>query len=386
MTLLKRPVCIITLLIILTSSTGCWNRRELDSLGIVAGATLDEGEGNNLQLTVQVIKPAKIQSPGQGGGMAGESYLNLSASGQEVFDIARSLTNKASRKLYWPHNQVILIGEGLARKGVLDSLDFFIRDQETRIMVKLFVTKGPASPLLDYSAELENIPALDLAALDKNLDSTSFAPQVNLMDFAQQLLSKTAAPVAPLLEMVEEKGRKEPHISGTAVFKGDKLVGELGPYESRGMLWVTGKVKSGIVAVPCPDDRGVASLEILRASSKIVTEIKAGALVFTVKIKEEGVLGSQNCPMDLSNETSWNYLEQKQTEAIRMEMEASIRKAQELGTDFFGFGEKVHQKFPLLWKQIENDWEHIFPSLEVNLEIEAKLRRTGEVTAPITPK
>ena len=131
----KATVMILIMITLSLSMTGCWNRRELPSLAIVLGLGIDKGQGNNkLELTTQIVKTAELKSntsndeessKGTGSG----AYWNVQESGDSVFSILRDFTHKSSRKLYWPHNQLIIFGRSLAEDGVGDYLDFFLRDQ-----------------------------------------------------------------------------------------------------------------------------------------------------------------------------------------------------------------------------------------------------------------
>lgn len=54
-----------------------------------------------------------------------------------------------------------------------------------------------------------------------------------------------------------------------------------------------------------------------------------------------------------------------------------------MNADVFGFGEAVRRKYPREWPQYEKMWEELFPVfLDVRLEVDAKIRRTGLITDP----
>ncbi|MFZ5944672.1 MAG: Ger(x)C family spore germination C-terminal domain-containing protein [Bacillota bacterium] len=143
-------------------------------------------------------------------------------------------------------------------------------------------------------------------------------------------MSKTTAPVASLVEVSGEGQEKTARLEGTAVFKQDKLVGFLNKEETRGLLWVLGQIKSGIIAVESPGGNGKVSLEIIRASSKITPEIKDNELSITVEIKEEGNLGDQMGTGDLTKAAAWNSLEKRQVAAIRNEIMAALKRPRNL--------------------------------------------------------
>lgn len=383
----KNTVTIILLLIVMLGITGCWNRRELDTLAFVSGLGIDKArEPGKLQLTAQIIKPGEIKAPEAGGGGKGGSkpYWNISQIGNTVFSTVREITLKSNRKLFFPHNEVIIFSQDIAREGVRKYIDFLIRDPEFRRLSWIVVAKDKASEVLETKTELAKLPARNIAELIKARSATSEVSAVNMQEFLTRLMSKTTAPIASLIEVSAKE--KTAQLTGTAVFKDDKLVGFLNKTETRGLLWVINEIKSGIITVNCPDGKGKASLEIIQASSKIKPEIKDNDIYITVEVKAEGHLGSQMCLEDLTQIPAWNSLEKRQSEAIRSEVLAALKRARQLNADIFGFGEAVHKKYSRLWKDIEDQWDEFFPNIEVTVKVESKLRRSGLTIKPPRPE
>lgn len=374
-------------MILILSTTGCWNRRELDDLGIVMGVAFDKTQNpGKVQLTAQIVKPAELKTPRkEGGGGVSEAYMNIKNTGETVFDTLRGFTHKFSQKLYFQHNQVLIFSRDIAQEGLQKYIDFFLRDHETRLTVKVLVAKNKAGEILDVKPQLQKIPAMDITDVLESQAATSQTSQVRLEQFVTRLMSKTTAPIASLIEVSGEGNEKTALVSGTAVFKKDKLAGQLDAAETRGLLWVLGEVKSGIIDVDCPGG-GKVSLEIIRASSKITPEIKDGKIHIKVRIKEEGNLGSQSCPENFTLPPAIEALEKKKAAVIRSEVLAALKKARKLNTDIFGFGDSVHQRYPKLWKEYETRWDEIFPHIEVTVAVEAKLRRMGRISKPAYPE
>ncbi|MFZ5753253.1 MAG: Ger(x)C family spore germination protein [Bacillota bacterium] len=383
---------ILVLLLIILIIGGCWNRRELNTLAIVSGLALDKAEEpGKIRITAQIIKPGEMKVPQAGGGSGGggdgqKPYWNVSATGDTIFDTIRAITHQSSRKLFFPHNEIVIFSQDVAKEGVQEYLDFLDRDPEPRRLIWILVTKGTASEILETKAELEKVPAISISHLIEARAATSEASAVKMHEFLTRLMSKTTAPVASLIEVSGQGKEKTAILTGTAVFKRDKLVGYLDKTETRGLLWVINEIKSGIIVVECPGGKGKASLEIIRARSKIIPEIKDNKIHITVKVDEEGNLGSQMCSEDLTSLSAWMNLERKQAAAIRSEVKAALKKAQELNTDIFGFGEAVHRKYPKLWKDIEDHWDDFFPDIEVTVIVNAKLRKSGITTKPAKPE
>lgn len=370
-------------------TTGCWNRRELPTLAIVMGVGMDKFEdeevNDKLQLTVQVVKSGEMKAGDKGGGNT-DAFWNVKNTGDSIFGTIRDFTHQSSRKLYWPHNKVIIFGRSLAEDGISEYLDFFVRDQETRLGVWMLVADEQAGDIFEVKPKLEKMPAINLANLLEAQAATSQTAAIKLDDFVTRLISKTTAPFASFVKISGQGSEKSLHVTGTAVFKEDKLIGELNKTETRGLLWVIDDVKSGIIDVECPEDDGKISLEIIRAQSKITPRISEDKVHIEVKIKEEGNIGSQSCSDNLQLPEAVAKLEAENNTIIESEVRAALSKAQKLNADIFGFGDAVHQKFPKEWKELESNWDEIFPDLDVTVTVEGKIRRSGSSKKVVAPE
>ncbi len=375
----KIIVSIIICILLTLSISGCWNRRELNTFSILMGMGIDKAEEvGKVQLTAQIINVSELK---QGGSSNKEAYLAVRSTGDTVFDALRNFTKESNRKIYLPHNKVLILGEDIATEGVQKYIDFFVRDHEMRLRESVLVAKGKAEEILNVKSELEKIPAAGISSLLKSQNATSEATDVDMKDFISRLMSKTTAPIAPLIEISGEEEKKVLRISGMAIFKQDKWVGELEGSKARGILWVIDKIESGIIVVDCPNEEGKMSLEIIRASSKITPELKGDKVSIKVEIKEEGHIGDQECPCELKSHDI-SSIEKMKTTVIRAEVISALEKARELNTDIFGFGDSVHQKYPKQWKDIESSWDEVFPEIEVEIVVDAKVRRSGILIMP----
>lgn len=378
---------VITLLLLLTAS--CWNRREVEDLGIVIGAAIDTAAAEGkIEATAQVIKPAQLKSPlpaggsGNGGDVSAAQgpFVNVKAQGSSVFECIRNMTHTVDRKLFWAHNKVIIYSEDVSRIGIAKYLDLFLRDSEPYPTTWVLISKGKASRILDLQPSIEKVMGLELGKLIETQGANSQTVTVDVFEFAQRLISKTTAPIAPVVEIREINGSKLPHVSGAAVFKKDRLAGFLNTFrETRGLLWVLGKVKSGIILIPCGDgkDNSHTSLEIISSSASTSAQVEGGEIRIKVKVEVLCDVAEQMCLEDITKTKVLEDMAKRGKSAIGEEIKAALDKARSLNTDIFGFGDAVHRAEPRLWKNLEKEWDELFPELDVTLEIDLDLRRTG---------
>lgn len=381
--LIKTSICILLIM----SLCGCWNRRELDTLGIVMGIGVDKPtKSGKVQITAQIVKPAEMKSQGNdSGGGSTEAFWNVSSTGKTVFSTLRDITSKSSRKLFFPHNQIIIFDNSIAKDGIQKYIDFFMRDPETRANVLVLVSEGSAADVLNVKSELEKIPANNISKLiNIYADSTSETRAIKINEVIPALMSRTTSLTLPFIKISKNNGEKTAMISDTAVFKRDKLVGRMNKTEGRGLMWVLGKVKSTIINVKDSSNNNV-SLETIRANSKIMPEINNKKITIKVKIFEEGNIGEQDGPKNLSKLKEVAFLERNKAKVIKNEVMSAVKKAKKLNADVFGFGDAVHRKYPKQWKKLESKWNKKFKDVQVKVAIETKLRLMGRILVPSVP-
>ena len=80
----------------------------------------------------------------------------------------------------------------------------------------------------------------------------------------------------------------------------------------------------------------------------------------------------------LGESKTWDSLERRFAAAVRNEVLAALQAAQEdLESDILGLGRAVHNAYPREWQVMKDNWDEIFPALEVEVEVLATLKTSG---------
>lgn len=382
---------------IMATATGCWNRREIETVGFVLAAGVDEArEEGKIQLTVLIAKPFAI---GAGVGTHGTTeekpFWVVSTTGYTVFEAVRNLLSQSPRRPFWAHNRFIVVGEEFARKGIGDVLDWFDRNGESRRRAWIVAAKGAkASDLLQTEFELERMPPEGaMGLLQAARTGLSTVGEEMLNDFLQKLEGEGIDPIATRAEIVprpqefdirgelkREKIGGALRLTGAAVFKDDRLVGWLNKPETRGFNWIMGKVRSGIIVIEKPGEEGrFIGLEILRAKGGFKPEVKDGRVTVTVKVEAEANVGDVQGFVDfIKSPELWASMERRMATVIENEVLAAVAKAQEFGSDIFGFGAELNRRDPKKWAdEFRDRWDEEFRDIDVQVEVEARLRKSG---------
>ncbi len=376
--------------------SGCWDRREIEDLGLVTLAGFDLAEDGLIKVTVHIAKPFAMAGSGQEI-IDEKPFWPVSTTGHTVFQAVRNLTSESPRQVFWGHCRVLLIGEKLAREenGMAQVLDFFMRDLEPRNSAHLLVVKGSAiDEIMSARFELERQPGRGFEGISKVVEARKSSSRIpTVLEFCRELETEGLEPVLGAAEIVQrpteqpEQGMlreivisHSARISGLGAFKGDRLVGWLNDRQSRGVLWVRGKVKSGIVVIRNPlEEKHLISVEIGQTSSKIMPQIIDGRPVIKVRIEVVGIFAEtqEQVPL-LGNEEIWASMERRMATAVRNEVLSALKVAQEeLESDIFGFGRAVYTNYPREWQVMKDNWDEIFPTLDVQVEVIGTIKRSS---------
>lgn len=384
---MKKILCILSIVGVILLS-GCWDRVEINDLAIVTGAAIDLTDDNQIELSIQVFIPRSIGSGGGqgGGGSSGGGPVTLleSHKGINFADAMSKLQGQMPRKIFWGQCKVFIFGEKLAKKGIQEKIDVLIRHPQIRERSYLFVSKGNAKIELESQPPLERYSAESI----RELSALHIGMHVTPLDIDEMLTGESQAAAMPIIESKPLKGNqnksiKYPHITGTAVFKKDKMIGKLSGKKTRGILWLRNEMEAYSVSVRVKGVSGVISLNPVSENIKIIPKIHNDKWKIYVKITTEGAVNENGTKLLISSPQSIKTVEKAFEKSIKKRIELALEEVQhKMKADILGFGKEFHRKYPKQWKQIENRWEQVYPEVEVTIDVEGHIRRQGYITKP----
>lgn len=415
---------------------GCWGRTEVDDLALVMAIGLDKGQDNTVYVTLQIAVPRAVASggaegggPSAGGGGA-EASLITTMRGRSILGLIDMANTYIDRRLSFVHSKLLVIGEDLAKEGLSPYISELVRFHEIRRTMFLVIAKGTACEFISENKPiLEQNPAknLELLALAGRKAGLIPASQIHRFLVGMQSLSEDPLVILAGINKQQPSGEQasgeeasgdqgqrqnnsktksaqqlsipinetdthyvagqSPSVGGNpvellgaAVFRGDKMVGEITGEEVRHVLYLRGTFKQGITVVPDPftDNRFVAA--DLRLARPTQISVKKHGNRFHVSINitlEGGLVGSQGRE-DYTEPKVLSAVEKQLASKIEEGCKDIISKAQlEFSSDIFAFGNKARH-LAMTWQEWQDlDWPEQFPHASVQVTVKVELRRTG---------
>ncbi len=379
---------------------GCWDRQEMENLAFVLGLGLDQGPQGKLLLTAQIAVPAKLGGKEDvTGGGGGQPTVVRTIQAETMGEAIRGLNLTSNREITLLHLKYIIIGEDLARAGFGKHVDFLTRNRELRRDIVMFVGKGQAAEVMNFKPGIENNPAQYLVDLANRFSITGLFVRVTLHDFLGVYETKSSQPILPLLEKVNivpgkplipnrtlngHKTEEGARIVGTAIFREDRLLGVLGPFETRAMLILTNRFQRGVITIYERPKRDNLVTLLLKGEKPVIrTSIRPDGrpLIEAKGVLEADIYDIQS-NIDYTKPDNIRLLEKSAAQRLKTQMEKAIGIAQRKGVDAFVFGEQFRKNFTNWEEWRAYNWPEKFPRALVKVEVEVFIRRTGLTFEP----
>jgi len=377
---MKRIIISIIIVINILLLPGCWDIREITDLGMVMAVGIDKIDSgrNHFKVTVQIANPKEHQT-----NMAGTAQIvwTGNADGETIFDAVRNLARISSKRIMWAHNNIVIIGESLAKQGIAPVVDFFTVNAELRLKTMVVVAKGKAQ---DYvatrSVGIEDITGIAYNVMGSYSKLQAVSIQTDMLKLFSTFSSQNGQPILSTLTfqnqtVIPRQGQASydkdtVNLGGSAIFHKDKLIGWLTDEETRGVAWLLKATQNTLVTVSNdPNSPKGISVETRNLSVNITTEIKDNIPAFTVNITAEGSIVEQDSYTTLSIDEFKKQVEVSAAKEITSEIQVSLNKLQkEFKSDVLGWAQTFHIQHKSEWdKSFKDSWESVFPKIPVTI-------------------
>ncbi|MGF9700689.1 Ger(x)C family spore germination protein [Paenibacillus sp. MABNR03] len=381
---------ILCLSVLLPLLTGCWDRRELNELGIMLGLGVDK-DGDMVRVSAQVVVPNEVSS--KSGGGQGTPVTQYQASADTLFEAIQKLTETSPRRIFMAHIRILVFGEEYARKvGIYDVMEALMREPSARPDYYVMVARNTtASKVLDVLTPLDNIPAEKLfSSLDVSFKTWSPTTAITGDELLNHILTPGIQPAITGIEIVgdtKKSGSKDNissistpaklNTTGLSVFRQDKLIGWLTEDESKGYNYIRDNVVSTVSHLPCRNS-GEVTFKALRTKTKREAKVVNGLPIVNVSLKNVSSIGAVECDIHIGSMKTIRELERDSEEKLVELMQESVDSVRrKFHVDIFGFGQELYHADPKLFKTMEKDWDKHFENLDIRYKANVQIKRVG---------
>lgn len=305
-----------------------------------------------------------------------ERVYIISTNANSIFEATNELSSKANQTIYLKHLNVLILSQEVASNEdlVREIFDGLQRDFITNKMINIVITKEEAHQLLAkklVSTKQETVEGLLVSLLRNGQKSTSFTP-ITLMEFIKDMDHKRVA-VVPVALI-------EPEIAmeGGGLFKDYKFIGYIDKDQNRDIAILNNKAKNEDIDFKYKGSNLSLALNEIKSKKKL---IKNGEVLrFQYSVEMDGQIHQYVIDEYKRIETveDLNDIEKNVEEIIEEAFTRTIERLQkDLNADALGLLEYLYKFHPKIHEEVKDDWDNIFPYVEIDIDVEVNIRRRG---------
>lgn len=404
---------------------GCFDAVEIDEEVYALAIGVDQGPSGMVRLTFQYVS-YKEGGAGQSGGGGGGSGSGGGSSSDDTGEVDGTIVSTVettslleginllnatvNRQVSLTHAKMLVFSEDYARKGVQRYVDPLVRFREAREFMRVVVCKGKAEDFIRENKTLigtNAAKAIDL--MFEQSKNTGYFPDVFFTDFYASLLSPYGQPTAVYAGVndfkrlsdtagetpteiiaqtpyvpgaIPRKGGTKKELFGTAVFDGDKMVGNLNQNETRFFLMTIGEFQTGYFTLEDPDHPSyfIVIQAQLVENPKVKARMQNGLPVIDIALKLDTNVISIQSREHYESAQEIQALEKLIQDYFTKGIQDTIRLTQEKwNTDIFYFGKKIAGNFMTIPEFEKYNWLTHYQDAVINTKVTVKLWGSGNI-------
>lgn len=330
----------------------------------------------------KVVTTASV--PQQVAGRPGSStVINqvISTEGHTARQSRLKLDRKVSERLDASKNQVLVLGEDVAKKDIYPILDVFYRDPKSALNAKLVVSKGKASEVIStkYIKKQQSIGIGEhLKELIKSAEEGATVPIESIQTICPLMFDPGQDFALPYLEPQE----KEVKVSGVALFHNHKMVGTLAEPLSVVYNMLTGED----APISMSTTKKISSNHKERLLNYATIKVEQNQRNFNVKVSSSGRISASiklktkvvvtEYPLDnFGTPSEIKKLENELSKTLTKDAQEIIDRLQKMNSDPFGVGRQLMAFHNPTWKKL--NWSEEYPKINFTSNVDVQIIGNG---------
>ena len=401
---IRRIFILIMMIIFLVAFSGSYSALSIDNLSTVVAIAIDSSATNKLRMSFQFTNASSVS---ESGSTEQSPSIIYSIDASSISNGINLMNTYIGKELNLSHCKIIAFSEELAMNGISEEVYTLFNNAQIRPSTNIVITKCSAKYYLENSKPLaENLLTKHYEIFANSSKSTGYTVNATLGTFFSNLVCNSCEGYAILGGVSSEEdenstsidsqkdssnksnssslsGRTSSENIGLAVFKDDKLVGELNSIETLSFLATRNEISSFLVSVPDPNDSSsyidiyltpiidsIIDVDIVNGSPYIKVSYSFTGRIYSMKegssYLESEVLNkiSQSCSSYLKTVFS-NYL---------------YKTSKDLKSDINGFGKNAKSKFITLQDFENYDWLGHYTDSFFDVSVKTSIRSSYLLT------
>lgn len=400
--LIRNIFIIIIIIILLLAFSPSYTSFSIDNLAFVIAIGIDKGEtGNNLKISFQIAKPSSVSETGS----SGENTAIINTVETSSINSAINLMNSyIGKELNLSHCKLIIFSEEIAVDGISDEIYTLVNNIQIRPSTNIVISKTDAKFYIENSKpSLETLQTKYYEIFPNSSKYTGYTVNSTIGDFFNALTCESCQPYAILGGIIEENedkleqyssedpldsgniksnetsiaGKRGTENIGLAVFKEDKLVGELNAIETVCFSILKNRVNGFLITIVDPqDENNYLDLYLypdLNSKSKV--ELINGTPYITIDCKFDGRIYSMKDNSNYLNSSILQEISERASKYIEIQMKNYLYKtSKNFKSDISGFGKIILSKFLTIEELEQYNWVENYQNsfFTVNSEVNIK--------------
>lgn len=378
---MKTPCKLIIVLCMAILLTGCWDLIELDQYFFISTIGIDtynpeenaadeverEVEGNEIskenRFVVTYVAP-DLRAIGKNA-TSDKPRIVMASISSNPYETTKELATRTTRNFTFRHTKVVLLGEEIAKnreymKEILDNLG---RHDQLSRKLNVLVVKGTAKEVINIEDPFEpETGYLINQIIGKKQGSSRYNDMVleeilTELYFSGNALFPRAIP-----------GKGEVKVGGSGIVKDFKLVGWLEDAENISAMFLMNRVSTAVINIV--HENAIVPYVITNSHTKNHVTMDGDKIKYTVNITTEGYIQQYKlgAKEKITDQKTIMNIENELEDTLSKQIRATFNKLQkEFKVDALGLGRHISKYNPKLWDDIKDDWEDIFPDIELSL-------------------
>jgi spore germination protein KC len=272
-------------------------------------------------------------------------------------------------------------------------IDFITRDHEIRLSPKVYIVKdGSAKELLFKTSSDDRFITEKMDGFKSDADylsdfiETDILKVVNMLEDSSVVIPAVKYKAYEDKKIIGKQPEKDVCLCGYAVLKNAALIGYIDKEYARGYNILINEVES--MPVNVMDEVGKpVSMDVLNSDVKVKAEFNGDKLEEVIFITHVvSAIAEQHSLEDIFKLSSLAKLSSGMADVIKSDMEKVIAFSQEKKADCIQLGQRLEMAHPYKWQKIKDNWEEMFPELNIKVEVDVKLARSYDIQLPVGAK